>query len=132
MPHRRPRLTYANVTSTLALFVALGGTALAAGYVVNTNGDIAPNTVSGASAPSGAHANIMADSIPGADVLESSPAKLPSAAVADRATRTGVTLNWETATDGDSRVRAKVGGLTIKATCYFDTDYTPGRLWLYA
>src|SRR3954453_11127035 len=98
MPRRRPRLTYTNVTATLALFIALGGTALAAGYIVNTNADIAPNTVSGAKPPSGAHANIMANSIGGADVLESNLGKVPLASEAGHSARTGVALNWETAT----------------------------------
>src|SRR3954453_7178832 len=132
MPRRRPRLTYTNVTATLALFIALGGTALAAGYIVNTNADIAPNTVSGALPPSGAHGNIMADSVGGADILESSLAKVTSAKVSDRSTRTGVGLNWETTTDGDTRNLMKVDGLTLKGTCFNDTEFTPGRLWLYA
>jgi len=34
------RLTYANVASTLALFIALGGTATAATYVVSSSGQI--------------------------------------------------------------------------------------------
>jgi hypothetical protein len=105
---------------------------LAAGYIVNTNADIAPDTVSGSQPPSGAHNNILANSIGGADILESSLAKVPSATVADRSTRTGVALNWQTTTDGDSRTLARVDGLTIKGTCYNDTEFTSGRLWLYA
>ena len=41
---RRPRLTYANVTSTVALFLALGtGTAYAATYVITSVGQIKPS-----------------------------------------------------------------------------------------
>jgi hypothetical protein len=40
MPSTRPRLTFANVTSALALFVALGGGAVALGAAIDHNGAI--------------------------------------------------------------------------------------------
>jgi hypothetical protein len=65
----RRHLSYANLTATVALFVALGGTAAATtSFVVASNADIAPNTVSGAKPPAGLHGNIVAKSIAGADL----------------------------------------------------------------
>jgi len=55
---RRARLSYANVTATLALILALGGTAWAASrYVITSTGQIAPGVraaIKGATGPSGA------------------------------------------------------------------------------
>jgi hypothetical protein len=43
----RSHLTYANVISTLSLFLVLGGGTALAAYVVSSNSQIGPNTVSG-------------------------------------------------------------------------------------
>jgi hypothetical protein len=64
----RSHLTYANVVSTLALFLVLGGGSALAAYVVNSNDDIAPNTVAGHNPPAGAHANIITGSLAGSDL----------------------------------------------------------------
>jgi hypothetical protein len=90
-PGLRPRPTYANVTATLALFVALGGGAYAATALpANSVGSkqlkknavvtakIKNNAVSGS--------KVLNNSLAGPDVKESSLAKVPSAAVADTAT----------------------------------------------
>jgi len=67
------------VAAYLALFVALGGTALGA-FVVTSNSDIGPNTIYGHNAPAGANKNINLDSVTGADVKESTLARVTSAA----------------------------------------------------
>jgi hypothetical protein len=64
----RQHLTYANVMATLAVFLVLGGGTAFAAYVVSSNSQIGPGTVSGHHAPSGKHANIIAGSINGQDV----------------------------------------------------------------
>jgi cysteine-rich repeat protein len=65
----RGRLTYANVVATLALFLVLaGGTALGVNYVVSSNSQIGPNTVSGHKPPTGNHANIIGGSVNGQDL----------------------------------------------------------------
>jgi hypothetical protein len=64
----RSRLTFANVTSVVALFVALGGTAAGASYVISRNGQLGPGTVSGSNPPKGKHDNVIASSITGNDV----------------------------------------------------------------
>src|SRR5690242_17609446 len=63
----RSRLTYGNVVATLALFVALGGTA-AASVIVSSNSQVAQNTISGHKPPSGDHPNVIAGSVSGQDL----------------------------------------------------------------
>jgi hypothetical protein len=67
----RARLTFANVVSVFALFFALGGSAYAA-YVVNSNSDVAPNTISGHAPPSGDHSNLIAGSVTTQDLASGS------------------------------------------------------------
>jgi hypothetical protein len=69
LTHISRRLSFANVASALALFVALStGTAYAAGYVVSSNSQVAPSTISGHGAPAGDHPNIIAGSVTAADL----------------------------------------------------------------
>lgn len=75
------RLTYANVASTLALVVALGGgsAAVAAGIAKNSVGtkQLKANAVTSA--------KVRNDSLTGLDLKESTLGKVPSAATADSA-----------------------------------------------
>ena len=66
----RRRFTYANVTATLALVVATGGTAMAA-VMITSNSQVASNTISGHQAPSGKHSNIIAGSVNPTDFASS-------------------------------------------------------------
>jgi hypothetical protein len=84
MRHIRSRLTLANGLSLLALFVALGGTAIAS-VIVTSNSQVASNTISGHHPPSGDHANILTGSVNGTDILESSLGTVPSATNASHA-----------------------------------------------
>jgi hypothetical protein len=68
----RRHLTYANVISTLCLFLVLGGGTALAAYVVSSNSQIGPGTISGHKPPSGKHPNIIAGSINGKDVADRS------------------------------------------------------------
>jgi hypothetical protein len=79
-PGPRLRPTYANVTATLALFVALGGGAYAATA-------LPANSVGTKQLKNSAvvAAKIKKNTITGADINESTLAKVPSAQVADRA-----------------------------------------------
>jgi hypothetical protein len=81
MSRIRQHLTYANVISTLTLFLVLGGGTALAAYVVSSNSQIGPNTVSGHKPPSGDHANVIAGSVNAQDVANNS---LTGADVADR------------------------------------------------
>jgi hypothetical protein len=64
----RARMTFANVVSLTALFIALGGTAAAASYIVSANSQIGPGTVAGHLPPSGKHANVIAGSLAAGDL----------------------------------------------------------------
>jgi len=66
---RRP--SHATVIAYLALFVALGGTAMAS-LIITSNSQVASNTISGHKPPSGKHANIIAGSINGKDIADRS------------------------------------------------------------
>jgi hypothetical protein len=63
----RSHLTYANAMATIAVFIALGGAAMAA-VVVNSNSQVAKDTISGHKPPSGKHANVIAGSVSGSDL----------------------------------------------------------------
>jgi hypothetical protein len=58
----------AMVVACVALFVALGGTGVAATYVVSSNSQVGPNTISGHKPPSGDHANIIGGSLNATDL----------------------------------------------------------------
>src|SRR5204862_6107361 len=68
----RSHLTYANVMVTILAFLVLGGGTALAAYVVSSNSQIGPGTVSGHKPPSGKHANIIAGSINGTDIADRS------------------------------------------------------------
>ena len=65
-------LTYANVVATLALFLVIGGGTALASYVVSSNSQVGPGTISGHKPPTGKHANIIANSINGQDIADRS------------------------------------------------------------
>jgi hypothetical protein len=71
MRRTRRYLTFANVVSVIALFIALGGTAMAS-VIITSNGQVAQNTISGHQPPSGKHANVIAGSINGSDIADRS------------------------------------------------------------
>jgi hypothetical protein len=68
----RSHLTYANVMVTILAFLVLGGGTALAAFVVGSNSQIGPGTVSGHKPPSGDHANIISGSINGTDIADRS------------------------------------------------------------
>jgi hypothetical protein len=80
-------LTYANVVATLALFVALGGSAFAAGYVITKSSQIKDGVVTGSDVKNGSltGSDVKDASLTGADINPAQLGKVPSAAIADRA-----------------------------------------------
>jgi hypothetical protein len=68
----RPRLTYANVMVTVLTFVVLGGGTAIASFVINSNADVAPNTISGHVPPAGDHANLITGSVGSGDLASGS------------------------------------------------------------
>jgi hypothetical protein len=98
----RSHLTFANIVSLAALFVAMGGTATAVTYVVSSNSQAGPNTISGHKPPTGDHANIIAGSVNATDLAGSAVTNpklangaVSSAKVADN-TLTGADVNEST------------------------------------
>src|SRR4051812_34304122 len=71
MRKRSVRPSPAMVVACVALFVALGGTTLAAaGYVISSNGQVGPGTIAGHNPPPGDHVNIVHGSIAAADLAQ--------------------------------------------------------------
>jgi hypothetical protein len=68
----RFRPSAAMIVACIALFVALGGTATAVTYVVSSNSQVGPGTISGHKPPGGKHPNIIAGSINGTDIADQS------------------------------------------------------------
>src|SRR4051812_32181287 len=83
MGRLRARLTYANVMATIAVFIALGGTAVGASFLISKNSQLGPGTVSGSNPPKGKHANVIKHSVGVGDL---GPGVLPAIAwgAADR------------------------------------------------
>jgi hypothetical protein len=67
---RHCHLTFANVVSVIALFVALGGTAMAS-VIITSNSQVAQDTISGHKPPSGDHTNLISGSVTGTDLTSS-------------------------------------------------------------
>jgi hypothetical protein len=119
----RSHLTYANVMSTIAVFLVLGGGTALAAYVVSSNSQIGPGTVSGHKPPTGKHANLIAGSINGQDVANNSltGAKIVKFSGVDACTPgllikfgricaggDGVARNWNSALDFCSDLKLRV------------------------
>jgi hypothetical protein len=64
----RRHLTYANVMVTILAFLVLGGGTALASYIVSSNSQIGPGTVSGHNPPSGDHANVIGGSLNASDL----------------------------------------------------------------
>jgi hypothetical protein len=103
---RRPRLTYANVLSTICLFLLLGGGAWAA------KTQLAKNSVGTRQLKNGAvtGAKVKDGSLTGADVNSSTLGQVPSAATA------GTAANADHATSADTATRAGAAGSADHAT----------------
>src|SRR5919206_2285136 len=88
----RPRISYANVVSTLALVLALGGVSYAA---VKINGKtIKDRTVTAK--------KIKKNSLTGTEINEAKLGKVPKAALADNATNAGHATNADNATNAST------------------------------
>jgi hypothetical protein len=68
MGRMRSRLTYANVMATIAVFLVLGGGTALGAFVVSSNSQIGPGTVSGHKPPQGDHSNVIAGSLNSTDL----------------------------------------------------------------
>jgi hypothetical protein len=69
MGHRsRAHLTYANVISTLALLLVLGGGTAAAAVAITSNSHVGPDTIAGHQLSRTYHANIISGSVTQLDI----------------------------------------------------------------
>jgi hypothetical protein len=131
----RPRLTYANVVSTLCLFIVLGGTSygISSGTIgsreIKNNGvrskDIHNNDVRSGDIRNGTvqGTDVKADTLTGGDVNESTLGKVPSAAAADTAANAS-TLGGRTAADLKLSCPA---GTTLFANLCFEATTRPAQ-----
>ncbi|MFT4049084.1 MAG: hypothetical protein QM648_04510 [Solirubrobacterales bacterium] len=94
MRFRIPRPSPAMIVACLSLFVAMSGTAVAAGLAKNsvTSKQVKNSSLTGS--------DIKNDSLTGADIKESTVSKVPSASTADSATSAG-SVSGRTITDGN-------------------------------
>ena len=115
----RPHLTYANVMVTILAFIVLGGGTALASFVISSNSQVGPGTISGHKPPSGDHANIIAGSLNGTDLANNAVTASKLGAVAKFAKRT--------ATASSTKVLS-LGGLTVHYQCSFNgttLEYEP-------
>jgi hypothetical protein len=91
MRHRiRAHLSYANVVATLSLFLVIGGGTALASYVVSSNSEVGPGTISGHNPPTGDHANIIGGSINASDLANSA---VPVSKLAANSVATGKVID---------------------------------------
>jgi hypothetical protein len=115
----RSGLTYANVMVTILAFIVLGGGTALASFVISSNSQVGPGTISGHKPPSGDHANIIAGSLNGTDLANNAVTASKLGAVAKFAKRT--------ATASSTKVLS-LGGLTVHYQCSFNgttLEYEP-------
>jgi hypothetical protein len=102
----RPQLTYANVMSTLAVFIALGGSSYAAVTISGSN--IKHRSIPGA--------KIKRNALTGAEIRESRLGRVPRASMADRLS--------ESAT-AELKVRCPADMFPVAGTCVERTARAP-------
>jgi hypothetical protein len=117
----RPRLTYANVMSSIAVFVVLGGGAYAATALPNNSvgtKQIKKNAVTAAKIKGNAvtGAKVKNGSLTGADLKVSTLPKVPSAANADNAGHASNADNATKAANADNATNAGHAGAADTAT----------------
>ena len=118
-------MTYANVTATLALFIALGGGAYAATALpANSVGpkQLKKNAVDRVKIKNNAvnAAKVLDNSLTGADIKESSLAKVPSATLADNATHAAASAALDKAVYRTATATAPASSDSTAATATCD------------
>jgi hypothetical protein len=140
----RPRSAY-DVLALISFFLVIGGGTALASYVVSSNSQIGPGTVSGHKPPTGKHANIIGGSVNGTDLsansVNSSKVTDGSLTGSDLANGTIASsklhlpeINWSGAdTDpvdnAPHHTALTIDGVTIGTSC--TPDGALAELWLY-
>lgn len=112
----RPKLTYSNVVATLALFIALGGTTVAATKIDGKTikrGSLPGAALKKASVPG---PKLRNDTVAGRQIRESSLTRVPSAAVAARASTADSATRADTAGAAQSATTAQSATIATTAT----------------
>jgi hypothetical protein len=94
----RELLTYANVVATIAVFLALTGSALGA-VIITSNSQVAQGTISGHKPPTGKHPNIISGSLNATDLASNAVtnAKIAAFAVTSGKLQGGAVTNGKLA-----------------------------------
>jgi hypothetical protein len=102
-----------NVLAVIAIFLALSGTAYA-GFIVNSNSDIAPDTVSGHNPPSGDHSNLIDASVTTQDLASSgvTTGKLANGAVTSLKIANGAVVGFKVSDDAITTSKLADGAVT--------------------
>jgi hypothetical protein len=127
------RFTYANVMSTIAVFFALSGTAVAGTLI--TSGDVKNNSLRSVDLKDNAavaSSDVVDGALTGADLNESSLGKVPTAGIADSATTAGTATNAGSAgqapVSGYQRVYGGDQTLAANGNTTFDADCPAGKV----
>jgi len=104
------------VMVTILAFVVLGGGTALAAYVVSSNSQIGPGTVSGHKPPSGDHPNVIAGSIIGQDVADNSLGG--SDILESSLTGSARKLIYKASPSQQTKPLATAGPYTIKGRCF--------------
>jgi hypothetical protein len=112
----RPRLTYANVMATIAVFIALGGSAYAFHLGKNSVGtkQIKKNAITGA--------KVKNDSLTGSDINESTLGTIPNAQALDGMSAAQIT--------DASKLRCPSGTKLALGVCFEMAAHTSGSLFV--
>jgi hypothetical protein len=125
MRRSRFRPSHATLIAYVALFVALGGTALGA-VVITSNSQVAKNTISGHRPPAGKHSNLIGGSVNGQDVADNS---LTGGDISEGSlTGNARKLIYKASPSPQKTKLATAGPYTIKGRCFNDGIQLKTRL----
>ncbi|MFN8161364.1 MAG: hypothetical protein U0R52_10030 [Solirubrobacterales bacterium] len=110
MSRIRRHFSYANVMATLAVFIALGGTALA-GVLISSNRQVGRGTISGHNPPPGAHPNLIGGSVGATDLSSKLKASLKVRCPADMRQAGELCFEDSTRTDASPETALKTCSL---------------------
>lgn len=97
----RRHLTYGNVMVTVLAFVVLGGGTALGAFVITSNSQLGPGTVSGHKPPSGDHANVIRGSVNGSDLASGAvgTGKIATGAITTQKLKNGAVTGPKLAND---------------------------------
>jgi hypothetical protein len=133
---KRFRPSPAMVVACLALFVSIAGTAVAASYLVSSNSQVGPGTISGHHPPTGKHSNLITGSVNAQDLALGSVTGTRLAPASVSSSKLNLPRMSFSGSGGDPNDGAphhtvlNLDGVNIGVTCTFTGPST--ELQLYA